>query len=156
MTQLIGEYSCKLDVKGRITLPSALKRQVPTEAKDHFVINRGFEKCLVLYPQNEWEAVTRKINQLNQYKKEVRQFIRYFFRGATELEMDNSSRLNLPNSLLEYAGIDKEVVLFAHTNKIEIWDKNTYDAMLDDDSEGFADLAETVMGTLNGNDGNND
>jgi len=153
MTQLIGEYTCKIDDKGRLTLPSGLKRQIPTEAQEKFVVNRGFENCLVLYPYNEWKVVTEKINKLNQYKKEVRSFIRHFFRGATELELDGSSRLNLPNTLLQFAAIDKEVVLFAHTNKIEIWNKATYDAMLDGDTDGFADLAESVMGSINGNDG---
>ncbi len=155
MTQLIGEYNCKLDAKGRLTLPAGLKKQVHSDAQEKFVVNRGFEKCLVLYPINEWNIVTEKINKLNQYKKEVRLFIRNFFRGATEMELDSASRLNLPNGLLDYAGIDKDVVLFAHTNKIEIWDKNAYDAMLDDTGD-FADLAESVMGDIDSIDVNND
>lgn len=156
MTQLIGEFQCKLDAKGRVSLPTGLKRQIPTEAKETFVVNRGFEKCLTLYPKNEWDKETERINGLNQYKKEVRLFIRHFFRGATEMTLDGSSRLNLPNSLLSYADIDKEIVLFAHTNKIEIWDKATYDAMLDGDADDFADLAESVMGDFNGDDGNDE
>lgn len=152
MTNFLGEFECKLDAKGRISLPAALKRQIPTEAQSKFVINRGFEDCLVLYPLNEWTKVSNKINKLNQYKKEVRQFIRHFFRGATELELDGSSRLNLPKRLLEFASIDKEIVLFAHTNKIEVWSKEKYDSMMDDDSDGFADLAESVMGDLDSED----
>lgn len=151
MTQLIGEYQCKLDAKGRISLPSGLKRQVPTEADEKFVVNRGFEKCLIIYPKNEWTIVTEKINKLNQYKKEVRQFIRHFFRGATELEMDGASRLNIPNGLISYASLDKEVVLFAHTNKIEVWDKTAYDQMLDGDMDDFGSLAESVMGEMDSN-----
>lgn len=155
MTQFIGEYYCKLDAKGRISIPSGLRKQVPTDADEKFVVNRGFEKCLTLYPKNEWIKVTEKINELNQYKKEVRQFVRFFYRGATELELDSASRLNIPNTLLQYADTKKEVVLFAHTNKIEIWSKEAYEAMLQDDSEDFADLAESVMGSLS-NDGNDD
>lgn len=146
MTQLIGEYYCKMDAKGRLSLPAGLKRQIPTEAESRFVVNRGFEKHLVLYPRNEWLVVSNRIKKLNQYKKEVRQFIRHFFRGATELELDAASRLLIPKPLLSYAGVERELVLFAHTNKIEIWDKEAYDDMMEGDPEDFADLAETVMG----------
>lgn len=156
MTQLIGEYQCKIDAKGRISLPSGLKRQIPTEADEKFVVNRGFEKCLIVYPKNEWAVVTEKINKLNQYKKEVRQFIRHFFRGATELEMDGASRINLPNSLISYANLTKEVVLFAHTNKIEIWEKAAYDQMLDGEMDDFGSLAESVMGEIDLNASDDD
>ena len=156
MTQLIGEYICKLDAKGRLNVPSALKKQIPTEAQEKFVVNRGFENCLVLYPQNEWDKVVAKIQKLNPYKKENREFQRRFHRGATQLELDSSSRLNLPNGLLPHAGIKKEVVLFAHINKIEIWDKAAYDAMFNESDDDFAELAESVMGQLDGIDDIND
>jgi MraZ protein len=146
MTRFLGEYDCKLDPKGRIILPAGLKRQVPAEAEDTFVVNRGFEKCLVLYPKNEWEKISLEINNLNPYKKQNREFIRYFFRGASELTLDTQNRLLLPKRLLEYAGIDKELVLFAHTNKIEIWAKDNYDSLLSDEPEDFSGLAEIVMG----------
>src|SRR5438105_2096401 len=121
MTHFIGEYECKLDSKGRFILPASLKKQVPQEAAEQFVVNRGFEKCLILYPRNEWELITGEINKLNHYVKQNRDFIRYFYRGATELTLDSSARLLLPKRLLEYGGIDKDIILFAHTNKIEIW-----------------------------------
>lgn len=149
MTQFIGEYECRLDAKGRVSLPASLKRQLPPEAESKFVINRGFEKCLVMYPKNEWGKITNRISKLNQFRKEVREFIRVFFRGATEMELDSNSRLNLPNRLLSYAGIEKDIVLFAHTNKIELWSKERYDQMMDGDLDGFADLAESVMGEIN-------
>ena len=156
MTQLIGEYHCKLDAKGRVSLPAALKKQIPTEAEEKFVVNRGIEKCLTLFPKNEWDKEAAKINNLNPYKTNVRKFQRFFFRGATPMELDSASRLNLPNELLAYAGIDKEVVLFAHINKIEIWDKSAYERLFSDDDDSMADMAEEVMGSLNGNDGDND
>jgi MraZ protein len=155
MTRFIGEYDCKIDNKGRFILPALLKKQVPQEAADQFVINRGFEKCLVMYPRNEWDIITEEINKLNAYVKENRDFVRYFFRGATELTLDSSARLLLPKRLTEYAGINNDIVLFAHTNKIEIWSAEVYNAVLDKEPEDFAKLAEKVMGknndTSNGN-----
>ena len=100
MTNLIGEYECRLDEKGRIILPSGLKKQVPREAQDKFVINRGFESCLVLYHMNEWQVISEEINRLNLYNRKNRNFARYFYRGATELSLDGSNRLLFPKSLL--------------------------------------------------------
>jgi MraZ protein len=145
MSQFLGEYECKLDPKGRLMLPSGLKKQLSPEAQDKFVINRGFEKCLVLYPLNEWKVISDEVNQLNLYAKKNREFARYFFRGASELTLDGTSRLLLPKSLLAYASIEKEVVLFAYSNRIEVWSKSNYDSMLNDEPEDFANLAEEVM-----------
>lgn len=146
MSQFLGEYECKLDPKGRLMLPAGLKKQLSPEAQDRFVINRGFEKCLVLYPLNEWKIISEEVNQLNLYAKKNREFARYFFRGASELALDGTSRLLLPKSLLEYASIEKDLVLFAYSNRIEVWSKAGYDAMLNDEPEDFANLAEEVMG----------
>jgi MraZ protein len=146
MSRLIGEYECRLDSKGRFILPSALKKQVSDEARDKFIINKGFEKCLTLYPSNEWDKITEDIDKLNTYSLENRTFIRHFYRGATEMTLDSAQRLLLAKSLQEYAGIDKDIVLFAHTNKIEIWAKDEYDKMLSSEPADFAGLAERVMG----------
>lgn len=145
-TNLIGEYECKLDQKGRAILPSNLKKQLPAEAQDRFVINRGFENCLVLYPINEWNEISDEINQLNLYNRKNRNFARYFYRGATELSLDASNRLLLPKNLMAYAGIEKEVILFAFSNRIEVWAKDKYEQLMTDEPEDFALLAEEVMG----------
>ena len=146
MTNLIGEYECRLDPKGRIMLPAALKKQIPSEAKDRFVINRGIEKCLVIYPKHDWDTISSEINALNMYVKKNRDFARYFYRGATELALDGTNRLLFPKQLLEYAGVEKDLVLFAYSNKIEVWAKEKYDSLLNDEPEDFSTLAEEVMG----------
>ncbi len=146
MTNLIGEFECKIDVKGRLMLPAGLKRQVSPEAEDKFVINRGFENCLVLYPMNEWKTISDEINELNLYNKKNRDFARYFYRGATELALDSTNRLLLPKQLLAYAKITKQLVLFAFSNRVEVWAKDVYQNLLTDEPEDFADLAEEVMG----------
>ncbi|MDP4281890.1 MAG: division/cell wall cluster transcriptional repressor MraZ [Bacteroidota bacterium] len=145
MTNLIGEFECKIDDKGRIILPMALKKQISQKAQDKFVINRGFEKHLVLYPMDAWKVIIEDVNRLNLYNRKNRNFVRYFYRGATELALDSSNRLLFPKSLLEYANISKDVILFAYTNRIEIWDKTAYEQLMTIEPEDFALLAEEVM-----------
>jgi len=146
MANLIGEYDCKLDAKGRIMMPVALKKQLSPDANNSFVINRGFERCLVLYPLDVWKIITEEINQLNLYNKKNRDFTRYFYRGATELQPDTNNRLLLPKALMGYAGITKEAVLFAYSNRIEVWSKEVYETLMTSEPEDFATLAEEVMG----------
>jgi len=143
-----GEYECRLDAKGRLKLPAAIIKQIGGDENLRFTVNRGFEKHLMLYPNDVWEMKTREINQLNIYSTQQRQAIRYFYRGATELEMDAAERVNLPGSLLEYAGIDKDVVLFAYQNQIEIWAKEKYDEMLDQEPNEFSAIAESIFGGI--------
>lgn len=151
MIQFLGEYTCKIDAKGRLRLPSPLLKQLGDLAGDGFVLNRGFEKCLVLYPRIAWDSISKDIQKLNQYVKKNMDFIRYFFRGATELELDSNSRLLFPRRLLDYAQVEKELVLFAYFDKIEIWSKESYEALLNDEPTDFDDLAEEVMGDMNMN-----
>ena len=149
MTNFIGEFDCKLDAKGRLMLPSGLRKQLSPEANESFVVNRGFERCLVLYPKNDWDRISTEVNQLNQYVKKNRDFIRYFYRGATELSLDGTGRILLPKRLQEYGAFQKEVVLFAYADRIEIWDRDAYEGLLTDEPEDFANLAEEVMGGKN-------
>jgi MraZ protein len=150
MSHLIGEFDCKLDAKGRLMVPSGLKKQLPAVDADGLVINRGFEKHLTIYTKAEWDKITADLAQLNAFEKKTREFIRYFTRGASELSLDASGRVLLPKSLLEYAGIGTEVVLSCQFDKIELWAKDAYDAQLDDEPESFANLAEEVMGSKRG------
>ena len=146
MPGFLGEYPVSLDSKGRLKIPTALKKQLNPAVKGRFVINRGFEKCLVLYPFDEWEKITERVNKLNTFKKEHRDFVRIFYRGATELTIDAADRLLVPKHLLEYAGIKADGMLAAHNSVIEMWNEKTYEGQMKIDSDQFADLAERVMG----------
>lgn len=150
MSYFFGDYSCKLDVKSRLTLPSALKQQLPGEGKEPLMITRGFEKNLLIYPKTEWDAVVAELMKLNQYERENQQFIRHFTRGATMLEPDAAGRVLVPKLLAEHAGIDaqnaNELIISCQLNKIEVWEKSAYDAMLANEPADFAALAERVMG----------
>jgi MraZ protein len=147
MSYLIGEFECKLDTKGRMMIPSGLKKQLPEAESEGLVINRGFKKYLVIYTKQEWNKKLDELNKLNQYETKSIEFIRYFTRGATELIPDSTGRVNLPQLLLDYAGIKNDAVLTCQLNKIEVWDKDTHKAMIGDEPADFASLAEEVMGT---------
>jgi len=146
MSNFLGEFDCKLDAKGRMMIPVGLKKQLPEAVSEGLVINRGFEKHLVIYTRKEWDKIVTELSQLNQYEKKAREFIRYFTRGASELTLDSAGRVLLPKALLEYAGISADVVLACQFNKIEVWAQDAYDAQMDNEPENFANLAEEVMG----------
>jgi MraZ protein len=146
MSHFLGEFDCKLDTKLRMMIPAGLKKQLPEAEGEALVINRGFEKHLVIYTRKEWDKIVDDLNQLNQYEKKNREFIRYFTRGASSLSIDAAGRVLLPKALLEYAGIGLDVVLSCQFNKIEVWAADAYEAQLDNEPENFANLAEEVMG----------
>lgn len=146
MSRFLGEFECKIDAKGRIIIPAGLRKQIPQEAEERLVVNRGFERCLNLYPKNEWDLISAEVDKLSDYIEKERRFKYYFNRGATELTVDSASRILLPKKLLEYGNIKTEVVLFAHGNKIEIWNKDAYESLITNEPEDFSMLAEEVMG----------
>ncbi|MCP3930035.1 MAG: division/cell wall cluster transcriptional repressor MraZ [Bacteroidetes bacterium] len=151
MQQLLGEYECKVDSKGRMRMPSGLMEQFGEEESPAFVINRGFENCLVLYPNEVWKQISDELNQLNQYNQKNREFVRYFYRGAQKLTMDGADRILVNKRLLGYAEIEKVVILTAVNDRIEMWSKAKYDHILENEPDDFSTLAEEVLGKANGN-----
>ncbi|RFM26211.1 division/cell wall cluster transcriptional repressor MraZ [Deminuibacter soli] len=148
MIGFLGEYEATLDAKGRFLLPAGFKKQLP-EGEGRFIINRGFEKCLSLYPIQSWEPIYAKISQLNDFDPKVRDFRRQFLGGASEVELDAAGRLLLPPTLKEFAGLSKDIILVAATNKIEIWDAAKYKELFEAFSaNAFSSLAQEVMGGL--------
>lgn len=144
MTSFLGEYEVAIDAKGRFLLPSGFRKQLAEGTGEKFVINRGIENCLTVYTMDTWNAVSEKINRLNDLKPNVRQFKRLFLNGATIVEVDSADRLLIPKQLQEYAGIKKDAVLSAQGNKLELWDKDTYYTYLREHVGGFSKLAEEV------------
>lgn len=142
----LGEYEATLDAKGRFLLPAGFKRQLPEGESTRFVINRGFEKCLSLYPIQSWQPLYDQISALNDFDPKVREFRRYFLNGAIEVEPDTAGRILIPQNLKDYAGLGKDLVLAAAVNKIEIWDKEKYQKFFESYSpDDFSSLAQSVM-----------
>ncbi|WP_299396432.1 division/cell wall cluster transcriptional repressor MraZ [uncultured Gelidibacter sp.] len=154
MNSLIGTYECKVDAKGRLMLPAAIKKQLLPALQNGFVLKRAvFQPCLELYPMTEWESLMQKMNKLNRFKKKNNDFIRRFTAGVKMVEVDSAGRLLIPKDLMTFSGISKEIVVSSAINIVEIWDKDKYEQAIDDAADDFADLAEEVMGQDDDTDG---
>ena len=128
-------------------MPAALKKQLTPVVQEGFVIKRAvFQPCLELYPMSEWNKMMEKLNGLNRFNRKHNDFIRRFTAGVKTVEVDANGRLLIPKDLITFAGITKEVTVSSAVNILEIWDKQKYEAAIDDSLDDFADLAEEVMG----------
>lgn len=146
MIGFLGEFEATLDPKGRFLLPAGLKKQISEEEGNRFVINRGFEACLSLFPKKTWEPLFAEISELNDFDPKVRAFRRYFLNGATWVEPDTAGRILIPSNLKEHAGLKKDIVLVSAVDKIEIWDSSKYHQLFDSfTAEDFSNLARDVM-----------
>ncbi|MGC6434586.1 MAG: division/cell wall cluster transcriptional repressor MraZ [Crocinitomicaceae bacterium] len=152
MIGLVGEYEVKLDAKGRFLFPSGLRKQLSPAAQENFMLNKGFEDCLTIYPMNEWEKLSEKLSKLNLFKPKNRMFYRLFHQGAKQITLDNVGRILIPSSHMERVGLKKDIMLIAYNDRIEIWDKSMYFEMIEGNMADFADLADNVMGDIDDNE----
>lgn len=147
MLNLVGEYEISVDAKGRFLLPATFRKQLPDGSGDRFIINRGFENCLTLYPIETWNKISAQVDSLNDFNPKVREFKRLFRNGASFADVDSAGRILVPKMLLEHAHITKDMVFTAQGNKVELWDKDTYYSYIDTNKDDFSSLAEEVFGT---------
>jgi len=148
MAGLVGEFEVKLDEKGRFLFPSGLRKQLPSTSQRDFMLNKGFEDCLTLYPLPEWEKISDKLSKMNLFKPKNRMFYRLFHQGAKQIALDNAGRVLIPSTHMERVGLKQEIMLIAYNYRIEIWDKSKYFEMIEGNMADFADLADEVMGDL--------
>jgi MraZ protein len=148
MVSLKGEYECKIDDRGRFKLPQKLIESLGDKRNLDFVMNRGFDNNIIIYPKEVWDEKILEINQLSIYDKKQRDVLRYFHRGATDVSNDSADRILIPSHLKEYAGIDKEIVLFAYANIIEVWSKVAFEKMISSEPEDFSSLLQEAMDKL--------
>ena len=147
MQHLIGTHECRVDTKGRIMMPVAIKKQLSKVGEDSFVLKRAvFNPCLELYPIKEWKHLMQKVNTLNRFNKKNNDFIRRFNAGVKTIEMDASGRLLIPKDLINHAKINKHVVISSAINILEIWDKSLYEKAINEATLDFGKIAEEVMG----------
>lgn len=142
---LFGEYECKVDSKGRFLFPSTLLSFFTEEEQKDFVINKGMDSCLVLYPIQVWEKEIEKIYSKNQFLEKNRAFARMFQSGAQPVHLDNQKRILIPKKLLETAEIQNDIVLIGAYDRIEIWSKEKFESWLNTHQQEFTNLSEEVM-----------
>lgn len=136
----MGEYSCKSDSKGRITMPSKFREQL-TKA---FVITRGLDGCIDLYPMETWDKKMQELEKIKVTNENQRKYSRFVLSAATELEFDGQGRINIPSSLLNHSGIKKEVVVTGSNDRIEIWAKDKWDKFISETSENIEDIVNDI------------
>lgn len=136
-----GEYQHTLDGKGRVIIPSRLRDGLG----DTFVITRGLDQCLFVYPSAEWVRLEQKMKQLPFTKKDSRAFSRLFFSGAMEVEADKQGRVLIPQNLREYAGIEKEVMFIGVSNRVELWSEDAWRNYFGEANDNYEELAEKLV-----------
>lgn len=136
----IGEYYHNLDAKGRIIIPAKFR----DELNGTFILTRGLDGCLTIYSTEKWEKIFEEINKLPETKKATRQYIRMLTANACECTLDNQGRILIPANLSGSVNITKECVVVGANSHVEIWDKATWNAYMNDASENFEDIAESL------------
>ncbi len=126
MPALQGEYFCKVDSKGRVRMPGKLLTQFHPDFRDKFVINRGFEQHLNIYPKNVWDRISAQLNKLSGLDPGAIRAQRFMLAGSAVLDLDSADRLLISKQQKMYAGIEKQVVLLAYKNKVEVWNEGLY------------------------------
>lgn len=137
----MGEFQHQLDAKGRMIVPAKFRE----ELTEHFVITRGLDKCLFGYTLTEWAAIEEKLKALPLTRRDARKFMRIFFSGAVEVEMDKQGRINIPKHLMEYAGLSKEATVIGVSSRIEIWDRKLWSDFYEETEEEFETIAEELI-----------
>ena len=127
MSRFLGSEICMLDAKGRINVPARMRKNLAPEANDQFVIVRSFDPCVNLYPSDEWDKFDAKLTDLSNGDPEVREFVRGIYANAHEATLDSQGRLNIPDHLLEWAGLKKESLLVGIKDHLELWHPTSYE-----------------------------
>jgi len=142
ISMFMGEYHHNIDEKGRLTIPS----KVRYELGENFIVTRGLDNCLFIYPKNEWENIINKYKELPN-TKDARNFMRFFLSGATTCEFDKQGRINIPSPLIKYAVLEKECVVIGVNDRLEVWSKARWDAFIDENEADLSDIADKLFST---------
>lgn len=138
----MGEYHQKIDDKGRLTIPSKLRY----ELGESFIVTRGLDNCLFIYPKEEWNQVISKYKELPN-TKDARNFMRFFLSGATEVNFDKQGRINIPMPLIKYSNLLKDCIVIGVNERLEIWSKENWDSFIENNEENLSDIADKLFST---------
>ena len=138
----MGEYHQKIDDKWRLTIPSKLRY----ELGESFIVTRGLDNCLFIYPKEEWNQVISKYKELPN-TKDARNFMRFFLSGATEVNFDKQGRINIPMPLIKYSDLLKDCIVIGVNERLEIWSKENWDSFIENNEENLSDIADKLFST---------
>lgn len=145
MSSFKGSYGYSVDAKGRVNIPAKLRKFVSPDANDTFVVTRGYEQCLFLYPLDEWTALEQSIRRLSPSNSQHRYFTRTLLQYATESQLDSQSRISIPKELLQFAGVEDQVLILGVLERIELWNPGTHEAYLRSQTESYENVAQRVF-----------
>ena len=140
----MGEYHHSIDAKGRIVIPN----KVRDDLGENFIVTRGLDGCLFLYPKTEWDNVITKYKEIPDTKNK-RQFMRIFLSGATVCEYDKQGRINIPKPLVEYAKLIKDCIIIGVDEKLELWSKDCWEKFIDENEDSLSDIADDLFSNIN-------
>lgn len=139
----MGEYHHSIDAKGRIIIPA----KVRDDLGENFIVTRGLDGCLFLYPKEQWNNIINKYKELPD-TKDKRQFMRIFLSGATTCEYDKQGRINIPKPLAQYAKLEKDCIIIGVDEKLEIWSKDCWEEFIAANEENLSDIADNLFSTM--------
>jgi MraZ protein len=140
-----GQFSYSIDSKGRISIPAKLRKQVSPGSNETFIITQGTATCIDIYPLDQWQLIEQKLLMLNPFDPKDAKFIRMISQYASEDKLDSQARILIPQILIDYAKIDKEVLILGALKKIEVWNPNIYKEYLEQSNETYEQIAAKVM-----------
>jgi len=136
----MGEYHHTIDDKGRLTIPSKIRY----ELGETFVVTRGLDGCLFVYPKNVWDNIVRKYQELPNVK-DARNFMRFFLSGATDTQFDKQGRINIASPLIKYAELKKDCVVIGVGDRLEIWSEDRWNSFIDENEDNLSDIADNLF-----------
>lgn len=137
----MGEYHHTIDEKGRIIIPAKFREMLG----EKFIVTRGIENCLFIYPNDEWQKIVTKLESLPFTKRDARQFVRFFLSGATIAEFDKQGRVNLTTPLIDYAKLNKDCVVIGTGSRLEIWSSEDWNSFFESAKDNMSDIAENLF-----------
>lgn len=137
----MGEYQHTIDEKGRMIIPAKFRESLG----ETFIMTRGLDDCLFVYPREEWSVLEQKLKALPMLKADARAFTRFFFSGATECELDKQGRVNIPANLREHANLKKDSIVIGVSNRVEIWSKAIWEGYSNESEASFNEIAEKLV-----------
>lgn len=145
MSSFKGQYAYAVDQKGRTNIPAKFRKSMSRKANQTFVITQGLESCLFAYPLDEWEKIEEKLRTLSMMKKSTRLFIRMMMSNASESQFDKQGRIAIPQNLIKFAQIEKEVLIIGTLEKLEMWNPKIYEKYISEAEQTYEELAESIM-----------